>query len=169
MRVETLPSPGLLSNGIRIRIEAAKAISAVEINAGITANGGISGAAKPLYDFFIACADAIRDFRDVTVPLLSSLSVPASDPSTIILAYSEGLDSGKVPVPADFAVTVQARTVTKVVIDGPFVFLSLSAPLVAGAVSVAYTQNTSEDLRLQDSSKNQAASFADTAVINGVV
>ena len=32
MRVETLPSPGLLSNGIRIRIEAAKAISSVEIN-----------------------------------------------------------------------------------------------------------------------------------------
>lgn len=64
MRVETLPSPGLLSNGIRIRIEAAKAISAVEINAGIPANGGKSSSARPLRDFFLACYDALYDYDD---------------------------------------------------------------------------------------------------------
>ena len=169
MRVETLPSPGLLSNGIRIRIEAAKAISAVEINAGIPANAGISKAADPLHDFFTACATAINGFRDVTVPTIASRSVSASDPSTIVLAYSEGLNPANQPLVTDFAVTVQARTVTKVRIDGPFVFLSLSAPLVAGAVSVAYTQNATAALRLQDYSDNEAASFAATAVTNGVV
>jgi hypothetical protein len=170
MRVENLPSPGLLSNGIRIRIEAAKAISAVEINAGIPANGGISSTADPLHDFFTACAAAINGFRDVTVPVIAARSVSASQPSVIVLTYSEGLDPKRVPLVTDFAVTVQARTVTKVVVDGPFVFLHLSAPLVAGAVSVAYTQNAGNvELRLQDESDNQAASFAATAVTNGIV
>jgi hypothetical protein len=168
MRVETLPSPGLLSNGIRIRIEAAKAISAVEINAGIPVNGGISKAADPLHDFFTACAAAISGMRDVTVPVIQSRSVSASDPSTIVLTYSEGLNKANVPPVTAFAVTVQARTVTSVVVDGPFVRLTLNEPLVAGAVSVAYTQPAAA-FRLQDYSDNEAASFAATAVTNGVV
>lgn len=169
MRVETLPSPGLLSNGIRIRIEAAKAISAVEINAGIPANGGKSSTAGPLKAFFDACSASIASIVDVTVPAIAARSVTPSAPSRIVLTYSEGLDKGHVPVPADFAVTVQARTVTKVTIDGPFVFLDLSAPLVAGAVSIAYTQNASATLRLQDETGNQAASFTATAVTNTIV
>lgn len=169
MRVETLPSPGLLSNGIRIRIEAAKAISAVEINAGIPANGGKSSTADPLHDFFTACAAAVNGFRDTTAPTIVARSVAASNPNVIVLTYSEGLDASRVPLVTDFAVTVQARTVTKVVVDGPFVFLTLNTPLAAGAVSVAYTQNANTELRLQDNSDNQSASFAATAVTNGVV
>lgn len=169
MRVENLPSPGLLSNGIRIRIEAAKAISAVEINAGIPANGGISSSADPLFDFFAACSAAISAFRDVTVPTIVARSVSPSQPSCIVLTYSEGLSKASTPLVTDFAVTVQARTVTKVVVDGPFVFLHLNAPLVAGAVSVAYTQNATAALRLQDASDNEAASFVATAVTNGIV
>lgn len=168
MRVETLLSPGLLSNGIRLRIEAAKAISAVEINAGIPANGGISKTADPLYDFFTDCASKINSLRDVTVPTISARSATNSNKSLIILTYSEGLDPEFVPLPADFAVTVQARTVTNVAIDGPFVFLTLNAPLVAGAVSVAYTQNVDVTKRLQDDSDNYAASFTATAVTNSI-
>jgi hypothetical protein len=33
MRVENLPSPGLLENGVRLRLEAAKALSSVDIAA----------------------------------------------------------------------------------------------------------------------------------------
>lgn len=168
MRVETLPSPGLLSNGIRLRIEAAKAISAVEINAGIPANAGISSTADPLHQFFTQCATAINSFRDVTAPTITARSATASATNKIVLTYSQGLDKTHVPVPADFAVTVQARTVTKVEIDGPFVILTLNTPLAAGAVSVAYTQNASADLRLQDESRNQAASFTATAVTNTI-
>lgn len=170
MRVETLPSPGFLSNGIRIRIEAAKAISAIEINAGIPANGGISKNADALFDFFAACSAAISAFRDVTVPVIAARSVSPSQPSVIVLTYSEGLNKANTPLPADFAVTVQARTVTKVMVDGPFVFLHLNTPLIAGAVSVAYTPNAGNPaLRLQDESDNEAAAFVATAVTNGIV
>jgi hypothetical protein len=168
MRVETLPSPGLLSNGIRIRIEAAKAISAVEINAGIPGNGGKSSSAKPLSDFFTACTAALSTLLDVTAPAITARSATAANPSLITLTYGEGLDKAHVPDVTDFAVTVQARTVTKVVIDGPFVYLTLNAPLAAGAVSVAYTQSSTVAKRLQDESLNYAASFGATAVTNTI-
>jgi hypothetical protein len=87
---------------------------------------------------------------------------------TIILGYGEGLNPKNVPDTTDFAVTVQARTVTKVTIDGPFVRLTLNAPLVAGSVSVAYTQSGTAAKRLQDESGNQAASFTATAVTNTI-
>jgi len=169
MRVENLPSPGLLSNGIRIRIEAAKAISAVEINAGIPANAGKSSTAKPLSDFFTACAAALAGFLDVIVPTIAGRAATPSNPSRIILTYSEGLHKKNLPDVTDFAVTTQARTVTKVTIDGPFVYLDLNAPLVAGAVNVAYTQSATVSKRLQDESGNQAASFTATAVTNTIV
>ena len=169
MRVETLPSPGLLSNGIRIRIESAKAISAVEINAGIPVNAGKSSTAGPLKAFFDACSAAVAVLVDVTVPTIVARSVTPSAASRIVLTYDEGLDKGHVPLVTDFAITVQARTVTKVTVDGPFVFLDLSAPLVAGAMSVAYTQNVSSALRLQDETGNEAVSFTATAVTNTIV
>lgn len=168
MRTDKLPSPGKLANGIRIRIEAAKAVSAVEINAGIPANGGKSSAAKPLADFFTACIAAISGFYDVTLPTIAARSVTPAAPDCIVLTYSEGLSKANVPDVTDFAVTVQARTVTKVTIDGPFVYLKLSAPLVTGSVSVAYTQNGTAAKRLQDASGNQAASFTATAVTNTI-
>lgn len=169
MRVDTLPSPGLLSNGIRIRIEAAKAISSVEINAGISVNGGKSSSAKPLSDFFTACAAALSTFVDATVPVIAARSVTPTNASLITLTYSEGLSKKNVPDLTDFVITGQVRTVTKIVIDGPFVYLTLSAPLIAGAVSVAYTQSATVAKRLQDASTNYAASFAATAVTNTLV
>ena len=163
MRVDTLPSPGLLSNGIRIRIEAAKAISSVEINAGIPVNGGKSSNAKPLSDFFTACVTALSTFLDVTVPTIAARSVSASLPTRITLTYSEGLSAKFVPAVTDFAITGQVRTVSKVTVDGPFVHLDFSPALVTGSVSVAYTQGTN---KLQDAASNLAASFTATAVTN---
>lgn len=168
MRVETLPSPGLLSNGIRIRIEAAKAISAVEINAGIPANGGKSSNAQPLGAFFDACKAAVVGLYDVTVPAVVAKSATAANTKRIILTYGEGLSKAHVPAVTDFAVTTQARTVVKVTIDGPFVYLDLDAALVAGAVNVAYTQNATASNRLQDASGNEAASFTAAAVTNTI-
>ncbi len=168
MRVETLPSPGLLSNGIRIRIEAAKAISAVEINAGIPIHGGRSPAAAPLRNFFQACVDSLTALVDVTAPLIQSLSATNTARNTIVLTYDENLDVARVPAGADFAVTGQVRTVTQVRVDGKSVFLTLDADLVPGAVSVAYTQPANASLRLQDYFGNHAASFAATAVNNAI-
>jgi hypothetical protein len=168
MRVETLPSPGLLSNGIRIRIEASKAISAVEINAGIPANAGKSSSAQPLKAFFDACSAALTSFVDAVVPTVVSRSIAPSAPRRITLVYSEGLDKAHEPPPSAFDITGQVRPVHKVTVDGPFVHLDVQSPFVAGAVSVAYTQPGNADLRLQDLSGNLAASFTATAVTNGL-
>ena len=169
MRESTLPSPGLLSMGRRLRLEAASAISAVEINAGRPGNSGVSPSADPLHDFFTACAASIAAFRDVVVPTIVARSATPSNTSLIVLTYGEGLSEANVPPVSAFAVTGQARTVTAVAIDGPFVFLTLSAPLAAGAVSVAYTQPVSDAEKLQDHSDNFAASFTATAVTNTIV
>lgn len=167
MRVDTLPSPGLLSNGIRIRIEAAKAISAVEINAGIPANSGISSSAKPLADFFTACATALDDYLDVTVPTVVSRSIAPSLPKRITLVMSEGIDPKFVPATTAFAVTTQARTVEKVTVDGPLVHVDVTVAFAAGAVNIAYTKPGTNQLR--DYSTNELASFTAAAVTNGIV
>ena len=169
MRVETLPSPGFLSNGIRIRIEAAKAISSVEINAGIPANGGKASGAKPLSDFFTACVASLSTFLDVTVPAIVARSVTGSFPKRIVLSYGEGLSAKNVPDLTDFVVTGQVRTVEKVTIDGPFVYVDVTVALAAGAVSIAYTQSATASKRLQDESGNQAASYTATAITNTIV
>lgn len=167
MRVSTLPSPGLLSMGIKLRTEAAKAISAVEISAG----RGHAGAAKSphafqLSAFFTACAAALSTFVETTAPVIAARSIAASNPKQIVLTYGEGLDKTKVPAVGDFAITGQVKAVTKVTIDGPFVYLDVATDFIAGAVSVAYTQGA---IKLQDASGNFAASFTATAVTNGIV
>jgi hypothetical protein len=169
MRVNDLPSAGLLSNGTRIRIEAAKAISAVQVNAGIAANAGKSSNAKPLKDFFDTCSATLTTLLDVTVPVIAARSIAASNTSRLTLTYGEGLDKTHVPDVTDFAITGQVRTVGKVTIDGPFVHLDVTVPFITGAVSVAYTQSATVSKRLQDISNNQAASFTATAVTNSIV
>lgn len=168
MRVETLPSPGMLSQGIRLRNIAAQAISSVEINAGISVNGGKSSNAKPLADFFTACAESLGTMLDVIVPVIAAGSIAPSNPSELVLTYDEGLDARKVPDVGDFVIGYQVRTVTKVAIDGPFVLLTVNAPFTAGTVSVAYTQSATVSKRLQDISGNQADSF-DIYTANGVM
>lgn len=169
MKVNDIPSAGLLSNGTRIRIEAAKAISAVQVNAAIAANAGKSRNAKQLQDFFTFCSNQLTTFLDVVVPTIVARSIVPSAPSRLTLTYSEGLDKRFVPDVTDFAITGQVRTVTKVTIDGPFVHLDVNAAFAAGAVSVAYTQSATVNKRLQDSSLNQAASFTATAATNTIV
>lgn len=166
MRVATLPSPGLLSNGVRIRIEAAKAISAVEINAG--RNAGKARNAKDLKDFFDACSSAIASFVETTVPTFVSAAITALDPKRITLVFSEGLEAAHVPLPAAFAVGGQVKTVHNVTVDGPFVHLDFTSAFVAGAVTVAYTQPTPVAERLQDESSNYVASITATSVTNGI-
>jgi hypothetical protein len=168
MRVDTLPSPGMLSNGVRVRIEAAKAISAVEINAGIPSNAGKSSAAQPLSAFFTACTAALAGFLDVVVPTVVSRVIAASNTKRITLVCSEGMDAAFVPLVTDFAITGQVRTISKVTIDGPLVHLDVTAAFTAGAVSVAYTQGLAAN-RLRDRSGNLVVSFAATAVTNGIV
>lgn len=169
MKVNDLPSAGLLSNGTRIRIEAAKAISSVQINAAITANGGKASSAKQLQDFFTFCANQLTTFLDVVVPTVVARSIAPSAPSVLTITHSEGLDKAHVPLAANFVIAGQAKTITKIVIDGPFVHLHVNTPFTNAAVTVAYTQDGNVNNRLQDISGNQVASFTATAVTNGIV
>ncbi|RPA32102.1 hypothetical protein EGC79_20485, partial [Shewanella vesiculosa] len=157
------------SNGTRLRIEASKAISAVQINAGIAANGGKSRSAKQLQDFFTFCANTMTTFLDVVVPTIVARSIAPSAASELVITASEGLNKANVPDVGDFVIAGQVRTITKCVIDGPFVRLTVSAPFITGAVTVAYTQSATVSKRLQDASGNQVASFTATAVTNGIV
>lgn len=161
MRIDALPSPGMLSNGIALQNHAMKAISAVEILAGMGA--GKSSAAKPLSDFFTACVTALASFLDVTVPTVTSRVVLAQSADKIRILHSEGLDPKFVPVAGDFAITVTAKTVTKVEVDGPYVILTVSVPFTAAqAFSVAYTQGGATR-NLRDISGNLVASYTATA------
>jgi hypothetical protein len=166
MRVDTLPSPGLLSNGIRIRIEAAKAISAVEINAGVPANGGKATAAKPLADFFTACAASLSSYLDVTAPTVVARAIAPSKPKRVTLTMSEGMDPKNIPALTSFVFTTQVRTVEKITVDGPFIHVDVTTPFVAGAVNIAYTQPGT--LNLRDISQNLLANFTAAAVTNGL-
>ncbi|MCD9228591.1 hypothetical protein ACPPTR_19480 [Ralstonia pseudosolanacearum] len=57
MLYEKLPNVGpYVTNGFDLRVDAARAISAVEIQAGYGASG--QGSAQALRDFFVACANA---------------------------------------------------------------------------------------------------------------
>lgn len=164
MRIETLPSPGLLSNGIRLRTEAAKAISAIEIQA--TFGSGKATYAKALSDFFTACAASISTFLDVTVPTVLTRAIDKSFANQLRIRHSEGLDPGFVPLPAAFTVAGVAKTVSKVQMDGPDVILTVTVPFVTGnAATVAYTQGAAAE-RLRDLSGNLVASYTAAAITN---
>lgn len=168
MRVETLPSPGLLSNGIRIRIEAAKAISAAEINAGIPANGGKSSTASQLKKFFDACSAAVAGLVDNVVPTVVSRVITPANTKRLVITHSDGMDPAFTPAPAAFAITGQVRTIEKVTVDGPFVYLDVTVPFTAGAVSVAYTQPGAAS-NLRDVGGNLLASYTAAVVTNSIV
>lgn len=164
MRVETLPSPGLLSNGIRIRIEAAKAISSVEITAGLS--GGKTSTANALKGFFDACSTAVAGFVDNVVPTLVSAYIGVSNTKRIVLTFSEGLNAFSIPATSAFAIGTQVKTVSKVTIEENRVYLDFTTAFVAGAVTVAYTLPTAPVV--EDVAGNDLASFAATAVTNAI-
>lgn len=166
MRVDTLPSPGLLHMGHQIRTQMARTISGIEIVAGVS--GGKASSAAQLTVFLNACVAAIAGFVDVVVPTITARVIPASAPNKLFISASEALDPQFVPTPAAFTIAGVAKTVSKVEIDGPFIILTVSAPWVAGNVStVAYTQ-PGATTNIRDLSGNLLASFTAAAIVNGV-
>lgn len=168
MRRESLPSPGKLSMGIKLQSEMAKAVSAVELQAGVS--GGKSSAAKQLDNFLTAAKTAIAGFIDAVAPLVSTRVIEAANPSVIRVRYDKWMDAAYVPAGTAFAVLVAtvARTVTAVRVDGPDVLLTLATPVAAGeAVTVAYTQPGAVS-NLRDLSGNLAATYTAQAVTNNV-
>lgn len=180
MRIENIPSPGLLSNGIRLQTEMAKAISAVEILAGFTA--GKSTAAKALSDCFAAGVTALSTFLDVTVPTVVSRTIEkfanTTNPAgaagsagqtakvTVRIRHSEQLDNRFIPAPSAFVIAAPAKTITKVCIDGPDVILTVSVAFAdVDTPTVAYTQPGAAS-NLRDLSGNLLANYTAQAIVN---
>lgn len=101
---------------------------------------------------------------DTTPPTISSLTVNAA---SLVIQYSENLDTNSVPATAAFAVTVNgsARSVNSVAISGRNVTLTLStAVLSTETVGCSYTQPLTGKIR--DIGQNNAASFFNLPVQN---
>lgn len=160
MRLETLPSPGMLSMGIRLQTEAAKAISSVEIFA--ARNGGTSGSATKLHTFFTACATAIAALRDLTAPTVTARTQPVGA-FVVTLDTSEPLDPRIIPPTTSF-VTAPVRTITAVEIVGSAVKVTYEGASLANGNTIAYTQPGGLN-KLQDAGGTLLASFAATAIV----
>lgn len=143
MRIETLLSPGLLSNGWRLRTEACKAISSVEITAGRTP-GGKTRSAKDLYDFFTDCASALSALYDVTVPTWAGATATATSATQINIVFAEAMDQTVTPDASAFAIT--GDTITAVAWTSS-TNLRLTGTGFAAAESLAYTKPATSYVR----------------------
>lgn len=160
MRLEALPSPGLLSMGLRLQTESAKAISSVEIFS--SRNGGTSGSATKLHAFFTACAAAIASLRDLTAPTATAFN-QAVGATTVQITTSEPLDPRILP-PLTAFVTAPVRTITGVEIVGNKILVSYTGASLANGNTIAYTQPTGAN-KLQDSGGTVMANVAATALV----
>lgn len=156
MRIDALPSPGILTQSIRLRTDVAKAISAAEVNAMHTP-GGKTTSAKVLSDFFSAAVTALAGLYDVTVTAFSGVtSAVASSATTIKITFAETMDTGVAPLPADFAISGDTITAVAWGTAGDAGKLILTGTGFAAAETLAYTKPAVNALR--DRAGNQMAS-----------
>lgn len=149
MRLETLKSPGLISNGVRLRSEASKAISAVEIVAGRTP-GGKTNTAKTLSDFFSDCVSKLSGLLDAVLPTYASSLITAAAPTKLVITLSEDMDPGVIPAGSAF-VSSPARTFSAVAVQGSKVTLTASA---------AFTANKAAPVQSAPSTATTGGTFA---------
>lgn len=107
MKINSLPSPGLLSNGIKLRVESAKAISSVEMTCARTP-GGKTSSAKTLSDFYAACVTSLAALWEVVLPTIVSRT--ATSATQVDIVFSEPMD--QTVIPALSAFTSAGNTIT---------------------------------------------------------
>lgn len=78
MKFDDLTSPGLIPSAQRLRVECTKAISFVEVQADLNADG-VATQAQPLIDFFEECIVALIPL--VPVPPAPAPAPPAPAPA----------------------------------------------------------------------------------------
>lgn len=170
MRVASLLSPGQLSMGVKLRTEAAKAISAVQMAAARTP-GGKTRSAITLAAFFTDCASKLTPLTDGTAPTNTTRVVENAAPTKIVLAFSEPMDQTVAPLPSAFAVTGTTRTVTAVAWGtagnaGKLEVTVNTAFANGNTINIAYTKPAANFLR--DPAGNALAAFTAAAVTNNV-
>lgn len=158
MRIETLLSPGLISNGLRLRTEACKSISSIEITAGRTPGHKINSAAV-LKAFFTDCAGKMDDFIDSTAPAWAGLIATVASATQINITFLEAMDQTVAPLPADFAIS--GDTITAVAWTTA-TNLRLTGTGFAAAESLGYTKPAVNAMR--DLAGNQVPTGTKTLV-----
>jgi hypothetical protein len=159
MRVETLLSPGILSNGFLLRREAAKAISAIEITARVTP-GGKTRAAAALSAFFTDCASKLSTLTDATAPTMAGSTATVASATSISLAFAEVMDQSVIPAASAFTVN-NGGTVSSLAWASSTV-LTITGTGYAAGDTVTYTKPETNGLR--DLAGNQVATGSKVSV-----
>ena len=143
MRVSELPSPGFLSNAIRLRSEAAKAISTVQIQDARSGGLGSSNAAG-LATFFTACSAAVADVA-ATTPVISTAVATSS--TTLKLTFNAVMDTTVKPAASAFTSTGNTITAVAWGTGGDAGKLILTGTGFAATESLVYTKPAVNFLR----------------------
>jgi hypothetical protein len=154
MKINDLLSPGLLSNGIKLRIEAAKAISSVQVTC-MRTPGGKTVSAKTLADFFTDCASQLSSLHEETAPTITAQV--ATSATQINLTLSEAMDTSVVPALSAFAIS--GDTITAIAWTSS-TNLRLTGTGFAAAESLVYTKPAVSYLR--DKAGNALATVTKT-------
>jgi len=131
MRDTALTYPGVLSNGYKLRSEAAKAISTVEIAARATSGGKTAGAAK-LSAFFASCVAALATYIEAVLPTVVTRVRTAANTATITM--SEALNPST-SVPLTSVVFSPARTVTAIVVTGSTIVVTATGVIATDTIT----------------------------------
>lgn len=99
MQITDVPYPGLLSNGLALRREVAKALGAAQI-ASMSTPGGKSALAGTLQQFFLDCADLLEDLADGDAPTMTDALIGTEGANSLELRFSEAMDPGLPPMSA---------------------------------------------------------------------
>lgn len=156
MRIETLLSPGILANGIRLRTESAKAISSVEVTAARTPGGKCTGAGK-LAAFFTDAASRLAGLYETTLPTVSSRV--AASTTVLNITFNEAMDQSVLPLPTAF--TSSGNTIGSLRWASSTV-LEITGTGFVAADTISYTKPTVNFLR--DVSNNGVATFTTQAI-----
>jgi hypothetical protein len=134
MKINDLLSPGALSNGIKLRVEAAKAIGSVEVTAMRTPGGKFPGAGV-LAAFFTDCASKLSALYEAVAPTISSRV--AASATVVNITFSETMD--QTVIPALSAFTSAGNTITAAAWTSATV-LQITGTGFAAAENFTYTK-----------------------------
>lgn len=157
MKINDLLSPGVLANGIKLRVEAAKAIGSIEVLCN-RIPGNKSPSAKALADFFTDCASKLSTLHEETAPTITAQV--ASSATTIKLTFSEAMDETVLPAVSAFAITGDTITGLAWGSGGDAGKLILTGTGFAAAESLVYTKPSVSYLR--DKAGNALATVTKT-------
>ncbi len=118
------------------------------------------------YTYWYSIATAVGGLVvDSSVPTLSSAAVANSDPTKIVLTYSEALDTGSVPAAGAFAAS-GGKTVSGVAVAGSAVTVTVSPAYASGdAITVSYTPGAAP---VRDFGGNAAVALVAQVVTNQI-